>query len=148
MIDPKYIYVPSFFNVKEFVPPEVYSSLGEQSWQVVDPRLVWTMEQIRCYYKKPVTINNWHTGGKFQYRGFRPRNYVATSAAFGDHYMGRACDFDVAGMTADEFRRQMKMNSGNPMFKYVTVCEEGINWVHLGIRPVPVGTTGILYIKG
>lgn len=146
--DARFIYIPQFFDVREFVPPEVYQALGASSWQVLDPRMVWTMDQIRSFYKKPVTINNWHTGGQFRYRGFRPRSYTETPAALGDHYMGRACDFDVAGMTAEEFRQQIRMYATAKMFKHVTICEEGVNWVHLGIRPVPVGTNGILFIKG
>jgi hypothetical protein len=147
-IESRHIYIPRYFDVREFVPPEVYKALGASSWQVMDPRMIWTLDQIRAFYKRPITVNNWHTGGPFKYRGFRPRSYTETTAAYGDHYMGRATDFDVAGMSAEEFRKQIRMNLGNPMFRYVTICEEGVNWVHLGIRPVPQGTNGILFIKG
>lgn len=147
-IESRWIYLPQYFDLREFVPPEVYQALGVKAWAVLDPRIVWTMDQIRMWTRKPITINNWHIGGAFKYRGFRPRDYTETAAKYSQHFMGRAADFDVSGMTADEFRKTMKMSQGIPAFKYVTACEEGVNWVHIDIRPVPKGTNSIIYFKG
>lgn len=147
-IESRFIYKPRYFVLQEFVPPEVFDALGQNAWAVMDPRIVWTLDAIRDFYKKPITINNWHVGGQFKYRGFRPRDYAETSAKFSQHFMGRAVDFDIKGLTADEFRKQVKMNTGAPMLKYITAIEEGVNWIHIDVRPVPSGTASIIWIRG
>lgn len=141
------IYIPQHFDLREFVPPDVYTALGANAWVVMDPRIVWTLDQIRMLFGKPITVNNWHLGGKFRYRGFRPRDYTETAARYGQHYMGRAVDFDIKGMSAEEFRSSLKMNPNNLAYRYITACEEGTNWIHLDVRPVQSGQNGILFIR-
>jgi len=87
------------------------------------------MDQIRNYFAVPITINNWHIGGNFTQRGFR--NDPATGAKLSQHRFGRACDFDVKGVTAEEVRECIRQHKLDVPLSCMTRCEEGTSWVHI-----------------
>ena len=73
---------------------------------------------IREGIGKPMTVNNWHRGGKYQQRGLRTivqqlvkdmfrRGILYLSA----HLFGKAFDFTVQGMTANEVRNWIVQNA-------------------------------------
>ena len=112
MTDEALLYaVKKNFNIKEFVSKRVYKKYGESAWKFICPRLLETMVFIRKELNKPITINNWSSGGKFQQRGLRSNlGYIFYSKFkksvmyLSAHVMGKAVDFDVQGMTANEVR--------------------------------------------
>ena len=89
------------FDLREFVPKEIFDLYGPKSIWFVDFRLIESMEWLRTYFNASITINNWHTGGHMQNRGFRsPLSTVG--GRLSQHKAGRACDFNVAGMTVQD----------------------------------------------
>lgn len=129
-------YAPHFFSIEEFLPPETVGAFGSRAWQFMDSRLLACMDRIRNRYKVPITINNWKTGGPFQYRGFRPPA-CTEGAPLSQHRFGRACDFDVQGMTAEEVREDIKANPQHLDFNQLMAVELGTNWVHVDVRCIP-----------
>ena len=96
--------ISDHFDLRELVDPSTFENEGENAINFIDSRIPVLLEKIRQLCgNKPMTINTWHVGGKFQYRGFRPQ-YVKVGAAKSMHKSGKAVDFDVKGMTADEVR--------------------------------------------
>jgi hypothetical protein len=83
----------SFFQ-DEFVYPN-----GDFS--KVDPKIVIVAQWIRDQIGKPVTINNYATGGKYKESGLRDVN-TTTGAKRSAHKEGKAIDIKVKGMTAKE----------------------------------------------
>ena len=83
----------SFFQ-DEFVYPN-----GDFS--KVDPKIVIVAQWIRDQLGKPVTINNYATGGKYKESGLRDVN-TTTGAKRSAHKEGKAIDIKVKGMTAKE----------------------------------------------
>lgn len=144
-----YIYIPDpkLFSVKEFVDPGTYATLGEEdSWWVLDPRIVWTAEGIRKYLGKPMIINTWSNGGQFSQRGFRPTN-SGTGAPNSQHRYGRALDYDIVGMSPEEVRTWIKTNlSKLDCLKYITTLEQGISWVHMDVRAYDRPHKGLLLV--
>lgn len=138
------IYKPNHFDLRELVPPDAYKALGDNAWILLDQRIVETLELIRLKFGKPMTVNNWHTGGSFSQRGFRSSSDVG--APYSQHRFGRAVDFDIKGMTSEEFRADLKKNPNDPAYKYITACELKVNWCHVDCRPIPQGS-GILWIN-
>lgn len=132
----KNIYIPKNFSVKEFVSREVYTSLGESSWWLLNPNIVYTMDKLRDYFGKPVTINSWDIGGTFEQRGFRDDSSVG--ARYSQHKFGNAADFSIVNYEAEEVRKKiLALSKGyfNGIVKYISAMESDTNWVHIDCRP-------------
>lgn len=83
------------FDVREFVPKQVYDIFGDKSGQFVSDNVVKMMEGIYTffdrYYKEKdsnverigVMINNWHVCGSFNWRGLRTVDYINEQLAKG-----------------------------------------------------------------
>ena len=129
------LYLPKNFIIQEFVPKSVYTKFGDNAYWFLDPNLIYTIDKIRDYYKKPITVNNWHTGGKFQYRGLRT-NECPEYTPFSQHALGNALDFDIEGVAAADVRKWILNNSASEMCKYISCIEDGVSWVHMDTRPL------------
>jgi len=117
------------FSIQEFVDPITYTDFGEKSWQIFDDRIILSIQKLRDYFDKPITINNWFSGGQFKFRGFRPPS-CTIGAIVSAHRFGRAIDFDVAGMKAEEVR-QVIIQKHEELFPLIMRMEAGVNWVHI-----------------
>lgn len=129
-------YQPQFFKLEEFIDPDTFAAFGIRAWQFLDPRIPAIMDRIRARYGKPVTINNWKDGGAFRYRGFRPPA-CTEGAPLSQHRFGRAVDFDVQGITAEEVRQDIRVSAQHMDFNPITAVELGTNWVHIDVRNIP-----------
>jgi len=118
------------FDVREFVPKDVYDRFGEQSWQFVSDNIVklfdFVYDFFTDYYKAKdltvdhvsVLINNWHLGGQFEHRGLRTVGYINSQVAQGiktamlsQHVGGstNASDFNI--IIAYKSGRRLTVNS-------------------------------------
>lgn len=142
MTDEKiYKEIKKYFKIQEFVSPKVYKKYGEGAWQFICPRLLHTLLIIREGLGKPMTINNWHVGGKFSQRGLRSNmgsifmsKFKKGSMYLSAHVMGRAVDFDVKGMTAPEVRDWLEGIEKELPYKIRLENKmkgKQISWVHL-----------------
>ena len=144
MTDEKiYAEIKTYFNIQEFVSKKVYDKYGEKAWQFMCPRLLHSILIIRILIDKPITINNWSYGGKFSERGLRSNLSTIFMSKFkkgtmylSGHVLGKAIDFDVAGMTATEVRRWIETNK--EALPYKIRLEDNMNgkqisWVHLDV---------------
>ncbi len=129
------------FDIKEFVPKSVYDKYGDGAIKFIDLRLVHILERIReICGDKAITINNWSYGGKFQYRGYRPPE-CTVGALKSMHKLGRAVDFDVKGMSAEQVRQSIRDNQDELLSMGLTRMESGVSWVHIDNKE-----TGLKYI--
>jgi hypothetical protein len=64
--------VSANFDLEEFIDRDTFQRYREKSIWFIDPKIIALAEFYRMHFKAPVTINTWHKGGQFQYRGFRP----------------------------------------------------------------------------
>jgi hypothetical protein len=119
------------FIIKEFVPPEIWSAEGEQSISLVDPRLLITIEAIRVHFNRPITINDWHLGGQYKYRGYRPKD-CKVGAKLSMHKEGKALDFDVCDLDAREVREEILKNEDK--FPHIKRMENNVDWIHIDLR--------------
>jgi hypothetical protein len=129
--DHEVLYRPRFFQVEELVSPTVFNTLGERAWLVMDYRILRTVDAVREFFGRPVTINNWHLGGNRTCSGFREPT-CTVGAKFSQHRFGRAVDLLVRDLSADHVRGEILKNL--PHFMYVTAMEDGVSWVHLDCR--------------
>lgn len=124
-------YEPEFFCVQEYVPPEIYKKLGDKAILLIDRRVLKTDDELRRFFGKPITINNWHRGGNRKYSGFRPAG-CKVGARYSQHKYGRASDKLVSGMTAQEVRDAVIKNIG--LFPHISVIENSVEWLHTDCR--------------
>lgn len=123
-------------NTKQ--PSEIYALFDDKLQDLI----VWAREGIgRAFY-----ANNWMVHEKlkqsnpglvkFSQRGYRTNDdpdcnrqkFVSKSA----HFEGKALDFDVQGMTAQQTRAWLKEHANEAPHPFRV--EEGVNWVHMDCR--------------
>ena len=100
--------ITDYFSIKELVDEDVYNKYRESAWRFICPMLQETLLAIRVSIDKPITINDWAWGGRFTQRGLRHNQSDLVKSKkriyLSAHIFGKAVDFDVKGMTAQEVR--------------------------------------------
>lgn len=128
------MYKCRFFELEELVNPEFFKVLTEtEIWALLDESALRMLDLIRLHFEKPVTVNNWHVGGKFKDRGLRMFD-CKTGAKFSQHKFGRAFDLDVKGFTAEQIRNEILKNKD--LFCGIKALEINVDWVHFDTRQV------------
>lgn len=122
-----------YFKVQEFVPANIYNLVGDNALLFMDADLLTFINNLRKELGAPITINNWHYGGQFSQRGLRTKDSKYYSAK-SQHSIGKALDFDVAGMAAEEVRQWIINNRNISWVKPIRFIEGGVNWVHVDTR--------------
>lgn len=118
----------SFFQ-DEFVHPG-----GD--FQLMDSKIILVAQWIRDQLGKPVTINNYATGGKYKESGLRDANST-TGARKSAHKEGKAIDIKVSGMTAKEvwdwcMDRQIELYAMG--VREIEHWENTPTWTHISTR--------------
>jgi hypothetical protein len=126
-------YIPKHFKAYELVDRKTYNKWGERSFMFFDPRLLYTLDQIREHFGKPVTVNTWKQGGKFQWRGLR-NPACPEYSVYSMHTLGRAVDFTVKGISASKVRQEILKHADK--FEFITRIEDGVSWVHMDLANV------------
>lgn len=126
----------TYFRLEEFIPKEVYNRFGENSIWFVDTRIVDLANFVRSRFGKSMTINNWHSGGNFNYRGFRPPD-CSVGGKLSQHKFGRAIDFNIEGITPQEVYKDIIQNTSLYIKAGATTVEDIAytkGWSHIDIR--------------
>jgi len=133
-----------YFQISELVCEHTHSKWGERSWQFLDTDYLYALLVIRRdILQLPMTCN--HSGAN--QRGLRcnmcelvkekDENYLSS------HILGKAGDFTVKGMTAQQARDRIKANA------HLLPCnirmEDKVNWLHFDVLP-QFGITDKVYL--
>lgn len=122
-----------YFAVKELACPHCYAKFGEKSWQFFDTDLLHCLlilrETVLC---APMYINN---GKQYTQRGLRC-NLCAmvknkATVYLTAHGLGKAVDFTVQGMTAEQARKKIIANAH--LFPCQIRLEADVSWVHFDV---------------
>ena len=129
--------VAEFFRIEELVPPAVFARRGSKAWQLIDPRLVKSIDAIkRRFPNGTMTINNWKWGGIREQSGLRTMDFYSTGEkmeeSFSQHKYGRAIDCVFSRYSTEEVRQYIINNPGE--FPYVKGIELGTDWLHIDVR--------------
>lgn len=123
----------SYFDIVELVCPHTYNKWKERSWQFLDTEFLHNLLILRRdIIKQPMYCNNWDKQGQFSQRGLRcnmcqivkDKKAVYLSA----HVLGKAGDFDVKSMTAEQARNLILDHQD--MIPYPFRLEGKVNWLH------------------
>ena len=123
-----------FFQIRELVCPHTHSKWGERAWQFLDTAFLHNLLVIRRdILQAPMVCNH---GTQLQ-RGLRcNRCGLVTqkdAVYLSSHVLGKAGDFTVKGMTAQEARSRIR-NSAN-LLPYPLRMEGGVTWLHIDVLP-------------
>lgn len=127
------------FALQELVCPHIYNRHGAKAWEMLDENLLKVLAFIREKLGKPIYINNWHKEGDYSQRGMRCNccQLVKAKTAKGipyisAHVLGKAVDFDVKGMDAQQVRDWIIAN--RQRLPHPVRLEDKKSWVHLDVR--------------
>lgn len=123
-----------FFQIRELVCEHTHSKWGERAWQFLDTAFLHNLLVIRRdILQAPMVCNH---GSQLQ-RGLRCNRcgLVAQKDAvyLSSHVLGKAADFTIQGMTAQEARSRIR-NSAN-LLPYPLRMEGGVTWLHIDVLP-------------
>ena len=127
--------IKTYFDKQELFSKHVYDSGG--GYELIHHDLQNLVVWIRETLGRPMYANNWAIGGQFSQRGYRTNDdpdckrqkFVTKSA----HFEGKALDFDVHGMTAQQVRVWLYDNQDSAPIRFRV--EKGVNWVHVDVMP-------------
>lgn len=123
-----------YFDAEELVCDHTYAKWKEQSWQFLDTNYLWALLVIRRdILKKPM----WCNGNAKKQRGLRCNRCQMvrdkSSVYLSAHTLGKAGDFTVTGMTAEQARQKIKENAH--LLPCPVRLERGVSWLHMDVRP-------------
>ena len=126
------------FALYELVDKTTFHQYGEAAWQFFNPEALQALDDLRDFFNRPITINNWWDGkGSFQWRGFRtPEKAAELGAPHSQHALGNAFDCDIEGYDADEARKIIMANKDAENIKRIMRLEDKVGWVHFDLLKV------------
>ena len=122
------------FELGEFIDPVTWMIRGQKSVELIDSRLITLAQFFHDYFKVPITINNWQSGGQYKESGLRTW-LSKTGAAYSQHKYGRAADLKLEGLEPEYVRNEIRKNW--PVFKsagLTTIEKDTPTWVHIDVR--------------
>ena len=128
--------ISKYFDVRELVPPSIWSTYGITARQFLRPELLRVLDLLREKVGRPVVVNNWHTGGQFRESGYRVP-YTKTGARYSQHKFGAAADVKVAGMSPKDVLAVILSNEAEFIAAGLTTFENvdfTPTWLHLDVR--------------
>jgi hypothetical protein len=126
------MYKCNHFKTHELVPNSVYEKRGERAWQLLDERLLITLDRLRERYGS-TTVNNWYWGKDREWSGLRTKESPYYNP-FSQHTFGRAADCLFADISADEVRQDILASPNDSAFEYIGSVELGVSWLHFDVR--------------
>ena len=133
-----------YFQISELVCEHTHSKWGERSWQFLDTDYLHALLIIRRdILQVPMTCNH----SSANQRGLRCNmcQIVAekNSIYLSSHILGKAGDFTVKGLTAQQARERIIAN------QHLLPCnirmEDGVTWLHFVVIP-QFGITGKIHL--
>lgn len=141
--------VGKFFTIEELVCKHTFGMFGaKKSWMFLDEKWLETLLVLRRdIFKAPITLNNWHKGGKFDERGLRcnlcsiPRGKTKAGQIYlSAHNFGKAGDFDVASVDDKTVREIIQKNESKLPYPIRIEVMQGMTWTHVDVY-IPFGST-------
>lgn len=123
-----------FFDIDELVCDHTYAKWGEKAWQFLDTNYLHALLIIR---RDIIKMPMWCNGSQKKQRGLRCNRCQMvrekTSVYLSAHILGKAGDFTISGMTAEQARQKIKANAN--LLPCQIRIEKGVSWLHFDVRP-------------
>jgi hypothetical protein len=126
------MYACEHFSIHELVPPGVFNKRGEKAWELLDDRLLVTLDRLRKKYGS-ITVNNYYWGKEREWSGLRTSDSPFYSP-FSQHSFGRAADCLFANHPSEKVRQDILANPSDTVNEFIGSIELGVSWLHFDIR--------------
>jgi hypothetical protein len=126
------MYRCDYFSIHELVPPNVFHDRGDKAWELLDKKLLLTLDMLRERYGS-ITLNDYYWGGDREWSGLRTPDSPYYSP-YSQHTFGRAGDCIFKHKTAEEVRKEILDNPGDADFRLIHSVELGVSWLHFDVR--------------
>ena len=126
------MYTCKHFIIEELVSEGTFTKRGNKSWQLLDERLLITLDRLRERYGS-MTVNNWKWGQDRSWSGLRTVDSPWFST-YSQHSFGRAADCLFKETTAEAVRQDILADPDGPTFKLIGSIELGVSWLHFDVR--------------
>ena len=120
------------FKLHELVPRETFEKRGNKAWELIDVRVLITIDNLRERYGS-MTINNWSWGGDREWSGLRTPDSPWYST-YSQHTYGRAADCIFQDTTAELVRQDILADKNHSDFELINSLELGTSWLHFDVR--------------
>lgn len=126
--------IKPYFEIDELVCDHTFKKWGEQAWQFLDSDFLHALLIIRRdILKKPM----WCNSTTKKQRGLRCNmcQMVKEKKAvyLSSHVLGKAGDFSITGMTAEQARQKIKANAS--LLPCNIRIEKAVSWLHFDVLP-------------
>ncbi len=132
------MYKPKHFKTQELVSERVYEERGEKALELLDSRILEVIDYLREQLGRSITVNSWLWDGPRSQSGLRDVGHYKTldkyHSTYSQHKYGRAIDFLVKGMSAEDVRQYIYDHRDEGPLSYITFIEEDVSWVHVDCR--------------
>jgi hypothetical protein len=105
------------FSIHELVPPNTFKQRAEKAWELLDERLLITLDRLRERYG-PMTVNNYYWGKDREWSGLRTKESPYYSP-YSQHSFGRAADCLFKNISAEVVRKEILANPNDPTFELI-----------------------------
>jgi hypothetical protein len=127
-----------YFKPEELVGKKTFETMGENSLSLFSPQALIALDNLREYFNCPITVNNWHKGGMFQWRGYRtPEKAKELGSPNSQHAKGNAFDCTINGYSAREVRAEIIAHQDHELLKLITRMEANTSWLHFDLMELP-----------
>jgi hypothetical protein len=124
----------------ELVDRAIYERMGETALALFNPEALIALDDLRDFFRREITVNDWSWGGRMQWRGFRtPEKATELGAPHSQHARGNAFDCTIQGYTAAEARVMIIAHKDNPLLSRITRLEDSVSWLHFDLGELPKG---------
>lgn len=132
-----------FFDIEELVCDHTFAKWGKNAWQFLDTAYLHCLLVIRRDILKRAM---WCNGSSQHQRGLRcnlcPLVKEKKTSYLSSHIFGKAGDFTVSGMTAEQARQLIKANAD--LLPCSIRLEKAVSWLHFDVLP-QYGVETIIY---
>ena len=135
--------IRKYFDVDELVCDHTYARWKEQAWEFLDTDYLHCLLVIRRdILKKPM----WCNGAGKKQRGLRCNLCQTVKEKkvlyLSSHILGKAGDFTISGMSAEQARQAIKANAN--LLPCNIRIERAVSWLHFDVLP-QYGITARVY---
>lgn len=135
--------IKKYFSIEELVCNHTYDKWRNNAWQFLDTDFLHALLVIRRDILKSRMVCN---SDSTKQRGLRCNRceLVKSKASvyLSSHILGKAGDFTVSGMTAEEARQKIKASA--LMLPCNVRIEGDVSWLHIDVLP-QIGITQRVY---
>lgn len=123
-----------YFDIEELVCDHTYAKWGEKAWQFLDTDFLHVLLIVR---RDIIKRAMWCNGAQKKQRGLRCNRCEMVKGKsqvyLSSHCLGKAGDFTISGLTAEQARQKIKENA--VLLPCNVRIEEGVSWLHIDVLP-------------